>query len=172
MNTPACHTTACPFTLLIHRHGDAHVGFRDGDDSELTRWAAKQRSEHKAGQLAEAKQAQLAAVGFEFDGERAEWLRWFNEIQAFKARHGHCQPHPLAHPNGEPVGKQLLPPCPMLACFHARCQTGNLPLTLTSCPLLPFFLCPRRLPADKLGQRATYNEAVQRDARRARGCFG
>lgn len=40
-------------------------------------------------------------AGFEFDKERAEWLRWFNEIRAFKQRHGHCQPHPLAHPNGE-----------------------------------------------------------------------
>ena len=42
----------------------------------------------------------LQAAGFEFDGERAEWLRWFNEIQAFKGRYGHCEPHPLAHPNG------------------------------------------------------------------------
>ncbi len=77
------------------------MGCRDGDDAELARWASKQRSEHKAGQLAEGKQQQLAAAGFEFDGERAEWLRWFNEIRTFSERHGHCQPHPLAHPNGE-----------------------------------------------------------------------
>jgi hypothetical protein len=43
----------------------------------------------------------LQALGFEFDGEAAEWERWFNEIAAFSGRHGHCQPHPLAHPNGE-----------------------------------------------------------------------
>lgn len=83
-----------------HRHGDAHVGFRDGDDAELARWATKQRAEHRGGQLAEPKQAALEAAGFEWDGERAEWLRWYNEIQAFKRRHGHCQPQPLAHPNG------------------------------------------------------------------------
>ncbi|PRW45545.1 DEAD DEAH box helicase [Chlorella sorokiniana] len=83
----------------VQAHGDAHVGCRDGDNAELARWASKQRSEHKAGQLAEGKQTQLAAAGFEFDGERAEWLRWFNEIRAFKERHGHCQPQPLAHPN-------------------------------------------------------------------------
>ncbi|KAI7842130.1 hypothetical protein COHA_004322 [Chlorella ohadii] len=83
----------------VQTHGDAHVGCRDGDDAELARWASKQRSEHKSGQLAKGKQQQLAAAGFEFDGERAEWLRWFNEIRAFSERHGHCQPHPLAHPN-------------------------------------------------------------------------
>ena len=77
------------------------MGCRDGDDAELSRWASKQRSEHKAGQLAAAKEQQLAAAGFEFDGERAEWLRWFNEIRTFKERHGHCQPQPLAHPNGQ-----------------------------------------------------------------------
>ncbi|EFN53095.1 hypothetical protein CHLNCDRAFT_137419 [Chlorella variabilis] len=81
------------------RYGDAHVGYRDGDDAELTRWAAKQRSEHRSGQLQAAKQEQLQAAGFEFDGETAEWLRWFNEVQAFNVRHGHCQPYPLAHPN-------------------------------------------------------------------------
>ena len=42
------------------------------------------------------------AAGFEFDGERAEWLRWFHEVRAFRAQHGHCQPHPLANPNGAP----------------------------------------------------------------------
>ena len=26
----------------------------------------------------------LQELGFEFDGERAEWLRWFNEIRAFR----------------------------------------------------------------------------------------
>jgi hypothetical protein len=40
------------------------------------------------------------AAGFEFDAELAEWLRWFNEIRAFHQREGHCQPQPLAHPNG------------------------------------------------------------------------
>ena len=42
----------------------------------------------------------MQAAGFEFDAELAEWLRWFNEIRAFHQREGHCQPQPLAHPNG------------------------------------------------------------------------
>ncbi|KAI3424841.1 hypothetical protein D9Q98_008227 [Chlorella vulgaris] len=80
------------------RYGDTHVGFRDGDDAELARWAAKQRSDHRSGALQPDKEQQLQAAGFEFDGETAEWLRWFNEIQAFSKLHGHCQPQPLAHP--------------------------------------------------------------------------
>ena len=35
------------------------MGFRDGDDAELGRWAAKQRSEHRGGQLAEARRELL-----------------------------------------------------------------------------------------------------------------
>jgi hypothetical protein len=41
------------------RHGDGHVGCRDTDDAELTRWATKQRSEHRSGQLSEEKREQL-----------------------------------------------------------------------------------------------------------------
>lgn len=33
-------------------HGDAHVGFREHDDAELARWAAKQRKDWKGGDLA------------------------------------------------------------------------------------------------------------------------
>lgn len=82
------------------RYGDAHVGYRDGDDAELGRWAAKQRAEAAAGQLDAGRRAALDALGFEFDGERAEWLRWLTEIRTFREREGHCQPQPLAHPNG------------------------------------------------------------------------
>lgn len=32
----------------VGQYGDAHVGFRDGDDPMLTRWAAKQRREHRS----------------------------------------------------------------------------------------------------------------------------
>ena len=38
------------------RHGDPHVGFREGDPSELTRWAAKQRSDWRGGGLRQDRQ--------------------------------------------------------------------------------------------------------------------
>ena len=37
-------TTQIIKTNKLKKHGDCGVGFRDGDDEELTRWAAKQRS--------------------------------------------------------------------------------------------------------------------------------
>ncbi len=36
----------------VAAHGDAHVGFREQDDAELARWAAKQRKDWKSGDLA------------------------------------------------------------------------------------------------------------------------
>lgn len=41
----------------------------------------------------------LQALGFEFDEERSEWLRWFNELRAFRDREGHTSPAPLAAGN-------------------------------------------------------------------------
>ena len=40
-------------------HGDTHVGFRDGDDAELVRWAAKQRKELTGGSLTEERREKL-----------------------------------------------------------------------------------------------------------------
>ena len=77
-------------------HGDCHVGFRDGDDSGLQRWAAKQREEHARGLLSEGRTMKLIDIGFEFSIERAEWLRWYNQLCAFKEEEGHCNPMPLA----------------------------------------------------------------------------
>ncbi len=61
-------------------HGDCHVGHRDGDPKPLKRWCKKQRAEKKEGTLDVDKAGQLAALGFEWDDEQAEWLRWFNEF--------------------------------------------------------------------------------------------
>lgn len=77
-------------------HGDAHVGFRDGDDAALARWAAKQREEAAGGRLADDQRWCLEGVGFEFKHEQAEWKRWYNELTAFQAVAGHCNPTPLA----------------------------------------------------------------------------
>lgn len=63
-------------------HGDAAVGARSGDAGAgdppgiLVRWVARQRAAAKAGELSEERREALAALGFEFDGERAEWGRW------------------------------------------------------------------------------------------------
>lgn len=77
------------------QHGDVHVGYREDDDPELSRWAAKQRAAHATGALEGARAERLAAAGFEFDPEAAEWQRWRAQLASFAAEHGHCTPAPL-----------------------------------------------------------------------------
>lgn len=78
-----------------HQHGDAHVGYRDDEDSDLVRWARKQRHAHKLNTLDPDRGEQLRGLGFELNDESAEWLRWFNEARSYHASHGHSCPGPL-----------------------------------------------------------------------------
>ncbi|KIZ07410.1 hypothetical protein MNEG_0546 [Monoraphidium neglectum] len=76
-----------------HRaHGDCSVGCREGDNRELARWAAKQRAERSRGELSSEKAEALVALGFEWDEDEAEWLRWFIDLARFKEVHGHASP--------------------------------------------------------------------------------
>ncbi|GFR46350.1 hypothetical protein Agub_g7922 [Astrephomene gubernaculifera] len=70
----------------VGEHGDACVGFRQGDDPQLGRWAAKQRADWRRGQLGERRLSQLSALGFLFDSEEAEWVRWWRELAAAAGR--------------------------------------------------------------------------------------
>lgn len=67
----------------VQEHGDAHCGFRDSDDRRLARWCRKQRSDFSKGDLSESQVAQLEELQFQFDEERAEWLRWYAELEQF-----------------------------------------------------------------------------------------
>ena len=60
--------------------GDCHVGHRDGDPKPLKRWCKKQRDERKEGVIDNEKVEMLTTLGFEWDDEQAEWLRWYNEF--------------------------------------------------------------------------------------------
>lgn len=70
------------------RHGDVHCGFREGDERGLARWCKKQRASHRRGELDAAAVDALHAVGFLFDADSAEWQRWYNELVAFREKHG------------------------------------------------------------------------------------
>lgn len=67
-------------------HGDCHVGYRDGDSKTLKRWCKKQRDAYTRGDLPAEKQHMLTSLGFEFDDEHAEWLRWFREYVEVQSR--------------------------------------------------------------------------------------
>lgn len=77
------------------QHRDAHIGYRDGDDPDLVRWAKKQRHAHKEGTLLTSRAQQLQELGFELDDESAEWMRWFNEVKLHNQLQGHSCPGPL-----------------------------------------------------------------------------
>ena len=67
-------------------HGDCHAGFRDGDSKQLKRWCKKQRDEYARGDLSGEKKLLLESLGFEFNEEHAEWLRWFGEYRQVKSQ--------------------------------------------------------------------------------------
>jgi hypothetical protein len=81
----------CDLAAYVQEHGDAHCGFRDSDDSALARWCRKQRSDHSKGHLSDSQIQQLRDVHFEFDGERAEWMRWYLELKQFMKRNAAVQ---------------------------------------------------------------------------------
>jgi len=68
------------------KHGDCHAGFRDGDSRVLKRWCKKQRDEYARGDLSAEKKHLLESLGFEFNEEHAEWLRWFGEYKLANSR--------------------------------------------------------------------------------------
>ena len=52
MHTARTHVSKrVPKAGVTCRHGDAHIGFREKDDKELSRWAAKQRAAWRSGCL-------------------------------------------------------------------------------------------------------------------------
>ncbi|KAG1672603.1 hypothetical protein FOA52_002083 [Chlamydomonas sp. UWO 241] len=117
-------TRYAQLAAYVESTGDAHVGFRDGDDLDLTRWARKQRTEAKRGDLAPERRERLQQLGFVFDEDEAEFQRglrdcggandttglqqlgfdededefqrWFSALAAFEATSGHCNLNPLA----------------------------------------------------------------------------
>ncbi len=51
-------TCACSLQQLsayVQAHGDASVGYREQDDAQLGRWAAKQRADARQGRLSEQR---------------------------------------------------------------------------------------------------------------------
>ena len=51
-----------PTPVLLCRHGDCHIGFREGDDKDLARWAAKQRAAWRSGCLAPQRHVFLVCL--------------------------------------------------------------------------------------------------------------
>ncbi|WIA21190.1 hypothetical protein OEZ85_000439 [Tetradesmus obliquus] len=93
---PEWQARAVQLRAYHRQHGDTSVGWREGDDPELARWANKQRRNLAAGLLVPAKAELLQELRFEPDETEAEWLRWFLDLARFKEAHGHASPMSLS----------------------------------------------------------------------------
>ena len=75
----------------------------------LGAWVGTQRHAWKAGQLAPARQQQLAALGLPMDAFEDAWAARFRRLAAFHSEHGHCRvpapPAPLARSAGGLAGQ-------------------------------------------------------------------
>ena len=77
-------------------HGDCAIPSTYEENQEFANWARYQRQEFvllKAGKkssLTESRVAQLSDIGFEWNLVEFKWLRRFDELVAYKDRHGDC----------------------------------------------------------------------------------
>ena len=124
------------------RYGDAHTGYREGDDPELARWCSKQRRAWKEGTLDADKEAMLQQLGFEWAEEDAEWGRWFHELQQHEERTDSSLPSPLT----DLTGRYILSFLFFFSLFFLLifffflfllCPALNLSLTLFVTPITP-----------------------------------
>ena len=76
-------------------NGDAHVGFREGDDRNLSKWAKAQRRAFKEERLEQSRMLALVGIGFRFSDAEAEWLRWYSDLKKCKNETGIAYPNPL-----------------------------------------------------------------------------
>lgn len=70
----------------MYNHCNVPENFKD--DPKLARWVARQRAKRK--KLENEKFEKLISIGFEFTPKADTWEKMFNELLAFKEKHGQC----------------------------------------------------------------------------------
>jgi len=85
------------------RYGDCRVPDRWPENRRLASWVARMRTAKKHNLLTQAQIRQLDRIGFtwSFDHRHA-WEQRFNELEAFKKKHGHCNV-PRSYPPNQPL---------------------------------------------------------------------
>ena len=72
------------------RFGHCNVSQKWAENRELGLWVSAQRVIRIRGQLSQDRVARLDALGFVWDFYAEEWEEKFSALQAFKAKHQHC----------------------------------------------------------------------------------
>ena len=96
-NDPTWESRFAELVVYKEEVGDAHVGFRAGDDATLVRWAKAQRRAFVEKRLDETRFVRLVEVGFRFKEDEAEWLRWYAELKRCQSDTGVANPDPLGN---------------------------------------------------------------------------
>ena len=71
-------------------HGNCRVPQRYKENPSLGHWVNKQRTSFKSGKLSDERISDLDAIGFDWDLS-ANWIEWLQQLEAYKAIHGHCR---------------------------------------------------------------------------------
>ena len=71
-------------------HGHCRVPQKYQENPSLGHWVNKQRTSFKSGKLSDERISDLDAIGFDWDLS-ANWIEWLQQLEAYKAIHGHCR---------------------------------------------------------------------------------
>ncbi len=71
-------------------NGHCNVSQKSEKDSELARWARRQRNTYKKGLLTQERISRLERLGFTWDVINDTWESLYKELVSFKTASGHC----------------------------------------------------------------------------------
>ena len=77
------------------QHGNCRVPFDFKPNPQLGKWVSRQRELFKQGRMNADRIAKLESAGFDWEvssaGSEVDWNIRFAQLEAFKAKHGHCR---------------------------------------------------------------------------------
>ena len=89
------------------QHGHCNVPSVDKDRSALFLWLCTQRTAMKDGKIEQDRIDKLNAIGFIWDLHEHMWQERFNQLLAFKEKHGHCNV-PLKYTQNKTLGSFVI----------------------------------------------------------------
>ena len=89
--------------LYKKEHGNCNVPKIFPDDEQLGRWVARQRVDNLKKKLSTDRCAALDSIGFVWDPLEANWQNMFQQLEAYKQKHGHCNV-PRKYPEDPALG--------------------------------------------------------------------
>jgi hypothetical protein len=81
-------------TRFIKAYGHSSVPVVFASCPYLGTWVENLRKEYQRNAISEERKSLLASIGFDFELDDPKWFERFEQLRAFRSRHGHCRvPH-------------------------------------------------------------------------------